>query len=78
MHMSPLAKDKNVPQYALVVIDIFSKLADVIPMEERDGEHVLKAMRARKNRVIRCPCILMTMARLQLKIKFRISSTVKE
>ena len=45
MHMSPLAKDKNVPQYALVVIDIFSKLADVIPMEERDGEHVLKALR---------------------------------
>ena len=44
--MSPLAKDKNVPQYALVVIDIFSKLADVIPMEERDGEHVLKALRA--------------------------------
>ena len=46
LHMSPLAKDKNVPQYALVVIDIFSKLADVIPMEERDGEHVLKALRA--------------------------------
>ena len=46
MHMSPLAKDKNVPQYALVVIDIFSKLADVIPMEERDGEHGLKALRA--------------------------------
>ena len=46
MHMSPLAKDKNVPQYALVVIDIFSKLADVIPMEERDGEHVLKPLRA--------------------------------
>ena len=45
MHMSPLAKDKNVPQYALVVIDIFSKLADVLPMEERDGEHVLKALR---------------------------------
>ena len=44
--MSPLAKDKNVPQYALVVIDIFSKFADVIPMEERDGEHVLKALRA--------------------------------
>ena len=46
MHMTPLAKDKNVPLYALVVIDIFSKLADVIPMEERDGEHVLKALRA--------------------------------
>ena len=46
MHMSPLAKDKNVPQYALVAIDIFSKLADVIPMDERDGEHVLKALRA--------------------------------
>ena len=28
------------------MIDIFSKLADVIPMEERDGEHVLKALRA--------------------------------
>ena len=44
--MTPLAKDKNVPLYALVVIDIFSKLADVIPMDERDGEHVLKALRA--------------------------------
>ena len=46
MRMSPLAKDTNVPQYALVVIDIFSKLADVILMDERDGEHVLKALRA--------------------------------
>ena len=46
MHMTPLAKVKDVPQYALVVIDIFSKFADVIPMEERDGEHVLKALRA--------------------------------
>ena len=46
MRMTPLAKDKNVPQHALVVIDIFSKLADVIPMEERDGDHVLKALRA--------------------------------
>ena len=46
MHMTPLGKDKNVPLCTLVVIDIFSKLADVIPMEERDGEHVLKALRA--------------------------------
>ena len=45
MHMSPLAKDKNVPQYALVVIDIFSKLAGVTPMDERDGAQVLKALR---------------------------------
>ena len=44
LHMTPLAKDKDVPQYALVVIDIFSKLADVTPMKERDGEHVLKAL----------------------------------
>ena len=39
MRMTPLAKDKDVPQHTLVVIDIFSKLADLIPMEERDGEH---------------------------------------
>ena len=46
MHMTPLAKVKDVPQYALVVIDIFSTLADVVPIEERDGEYVLKALRA--------------------------------
>ena len=46
MRMTPLAKDKYISQYALVVIDIFSKIADVVPMEERDGEHVLKAFGA--------------------------------
>ena len=33
------------PKYALVVIDIFSKLADVIPMKENDSEHVLTALK---------------------------------
>ena len=39
MRMTPLAKVKDVPQYALVVIDIFSKLADVIRMEETPRKH---------------------------------------
>ena len=45
MHMTPLVKDKDTPEYALVVIDIFSKLADVVPMFNRDGESVEKALR---------------------------------
>ena len=36
----------DIMHMSLVVIDIFSKLADVIPMEERDGEYVLKALGA--------------------------------
>ena len=33
------------PPYALVVIDIFSKMGDVIPMKNRDGETVLPALK---------------------------------
>ena len=32
------------PPYALVVIDIFSKMGDVVPMKQRDGETVLPAL----------------------------------
>ena len=39
--MSPLAKDKNVPQYALVVIDIFSKLAMSVHSDD-DGAFATK------------------------------------
>ena len=46
MHMTPLVKDKDTPEFALVVIDIFSKLADVVPMFNRDGENVETALRA--------------------------------
>ena len=33
------------PPYALVVIDIFSKIGDVVPMKQRDGETVLPALK---------------------------------
>lgn len=46
MHMILPAKDNNAPQYALIVSDIFRTLENVIPMEERNGEHVLNALRA--------------------------------
>ena len=36
---------KGLPRYALVVIDIFSKLANVVPMENRDSPNVLKALK---------------------------------
>ena len=53
MHMKPLTKVpetkipmKNCePPYALVVIDIFSKMGDVVPMKQRDGETVLPALK---------------------------------
>ena len=53
MDMIPLVKQpeakipmkKDLPRYALVVIDIFSKLANVVPMENRDGESVLSALK---------------------------------
>ena len=53
MDMVPLTKEpeveipkkKNEPRYALVVIDIFSKLANVVPMENKDGKSVLPALK---------------------------------
>ena len=45
LHMTPLVKDKDTPEYALVVIDVFRKLADVAPMFNRDGESVEKALK---------------------------------
>ena len=58
MDMVPLTKDsekkpgkeikivKNKqPRYGLVVIDIFSKLANVVPMKNIDGESVLKGLK---------------------------------
>ena len=51
MVMAPLSKKPEVkiettktePRYALVVIDIFSKYADVIPMKENNSQNVLSA-----------------------------------
>ena len=54
MYMSPLVKDKDTPMYALVTIDIFSKLADVVPMFNRDGESVVKALRQSFNKMGYC------------------------
>ena len=54
MVMAPLVKNPEVkieptqnkqPQYALVVIDIFSKLANVVPMKENNSESVLDALK---------------------------------
>ena len=53
MHMKPLTKvpeakipmKNGEPPYALVVIDIFSKMGDVIPMKNRDGVSVLPALK---------------------------------
>ena len=55
MYMAPLASKpkpevkvdvkKGEPRQALVVIDIFSKFADVIPMRENNSESVLEALK---------------------------------
>ena len=53
MHMKPLTKvpeakiptNNSEPPYALVVIDTFSKMGDVVPMKQRDGETVLPALK---------------------------------
>ena len=52
MFMSPLSDNPEVeistkgqPKQALVVIDIFSKMADVIPMKEYNSENVLSALK---------------------------------
>ena len=58
MDMVPLTKDSekkpgkeikivknNQPRYGLVLIDIFSKLANVVPMKNKDGESVLKGLK---------------------------------
>ena len=53
MDMKPLTKTPEVkvpvkngePRYALVVIDIFSKLANVVPMKNKDGKSVLPALK---------------------------------
>ena len=58
MDMVPLTKDvqkkpnkkvvivkNNQPRYGLVVIDIFSKFANVVPMKNKDGVSVLKALK---------------------------------
>ena len=50
MHMKPLTKvpeakvpmKNSEPPYALVVTDIFSKMGDVVPIKQRDGETVLQ------------------------------------
>ena len=53
MDMKPLTKTPEVkvpvkngePRYGLVVIDIFSKLANVVPMKNKDGKNVLDALK---------------------------------
>ena len=42
MKIEPTKKE---PRYALVVIDIFSKYADVIPMKKNNSESVLEALK---------------------------------
>ena len=53
MDMVPLTREPEVkiprkntePRYALVVIDIFSKLANAVPMKNKDGATVLPALK---------------------------------
>ena len=40
-----IRREKTEPRYALVVIDIFSKLADAVAMEQKDGASVLPALK---------------------------------
>ena len=59
MDMIPLTKEPEVkipkkndePRYALVVIDIFSKLANVVPMKNKDGTSVLSALKDSFNKM---------------------------
>ena len=53
MDMIPLVKQpeakiplkKDLPRYALVVIDIFSKIVNIVPMKERNSESVFSALK---------------------------------
>lgn len=59
MVMAPLSKEPEVkitptkkePTYALVVIDIFSKYADVLPMKENNSESVLEALKQASKKI---------------------------
>ena len=59
MDMKPLTKEPEVavpiknsePRYGLVVIDIFSKLANVVPMKEKSGPITLSAMKESFNKM---------------------------
>ena len=44
MDMVNLRKSETQPRYALVVIDIFSKLGDAIPMNNKDSNSVYDAL----------------------------------
>ncbi len=44
MDMVTLQLRPSQPRYALVVIDIFSKLGDAIPMDRKDSNAVLNAL----------------------------------
>ena len=59
MDMKPLTKEpetkipikNNEPRYGLVVIDIFSKLANVVPMKEKSGPITVSAMKESFNKM---------------------------
>ena len=59
MDMVPLTREPEVkiprkntePRYALVVIDIFSKLANAVPMKNKDGATVLPALKESFNKM---------------------------
>ena len=59
MDMKPLTKEPETkipikndePRYGLVVIDIFSKLANVVPMKEKSGPITLSAMKESFNKM---------------------------
>ena len=84
MDMVPLTREPEVkiprkntePRYALVVIDIFSKLANAVPMKNKDGATVLPALKESfKKMGFRCQyTVMMTVL---LKVLLRSSLTRK-
>ena len=50
MDMNPLTRNDE-PRYAMVVIDIFSKLANVVPMTEKSGPNALSALKQSFNKM---------------------------
>ena len=57
--MKPLTKEPGTkipikndePRYAMVIIDIFSKLANVVPMKEKSGTNALSALKESFNKM---------------------------
>ena len=68
MDMVNLQKSETQPRYALVVIDIFSKLGEALPMNNKDINSVYDALQAISKRwATLCRFTQMTMERSNQK-----------